>query len=81
MIAVEKFRLEHGGRLPESLQELTFADPTWGIDPFTDEPLKYRRNEVGYIVYSVGKNEVDDGGEIVEKRKDDRRDWFLRIDR
>ena len=32
------------------------------IDPFTGQPLVYRRAGEGFIVYSLGSNEKDDGG-------------------
>jgi hypothetical protein len=32
------------------------------IDPFTGQPLVYRRDGEGFIVYSLGSNEKDDGG-------------------
>ncbi|MCK7476509.1 MAG: hypothetical protein M0C28_02210 [Candidatus Moduliflexus flocculans] len=32
------------------------------IDPFTGKPLVYRREGEGFIVYSLGSNQKDDGG-------------------
>jgi len=32
------------------------------IDPFTRQPLIYRRKANGFLLYSVGRNLVDDGG-------------------
>jgi len=32
------------------------------IDPFSDKPLVYRKGEDGFMLYSVGKNFIDDGG-------------------
>jgi len=31
-------------------------------DPFSTGPLRYKRTEAGYVVYSVGANGKDDGG-------------------
>ncbi|MFW6133786.1 MAG: hypothetical protein ACOC8F_07800 [Planctomycetota bacterium] len=31
-------------------------------DPFTDEPLVYKRTDDGYVLYSLGSNRKDDGG-------------------
>jgi hypothetical protein len=31
-------------------------------DLLDGEPLKYRRTKTGYVLYSVGWNEKDDGG-------------------
>jgi len=61
--ALRLFRSEHG-RWPASLNELvpgllSKVPP----DPFSDRPLVYRRTDVGYLLYSVGGNGVDDGGQ------------------
>jgi hypothetical protein len=32
------------------------------LDPFDEEPIRYRRGEVGYVLYSVSHNQKDDGG-------------------
>jgi len=34
------------------------------IDPFTGKPLVYRREGEGFIVYSLGTNQKDDGGRM-----------------
>ena len=34
------------------------------IDPFSGEPLKLKRTDDGWIIYSVGDNGVDDGGDL-----------------
>lgn len=53
-------------RPPNSLEELVpdyFASVP--VDPFTpdESPLQYRLTEDGFLVYSVGPNGVDDGGQ------------------
>ena len=53
------------GMYPESLAELVkvgFLEEV-PIDPFSDEPLVYRKTDDGFILYSVGMNFVDDGGQ------------------
>jgi hypothetical protein len=35
------------------------ADTT---DPFTGKPLVYRRTECGFVLYSLGPDQHDDGG-------------------
>jgi len=63
--ALERFRLSKG-QYPESLdglapQFVTKLPP----DVMNGEPLRYRRTEDGkFVLYSVGWNEVDDGGVI-----------------
>ena len=67
-------------RVPEELSDLTptFLDavPT---DPFDGEPLRYRVMENGYIVYSIGDNQRDDGG--AERTEGGRLnyDWFFTV--
>ncbi|HEY2084309.1 MAG TPA: hypothetical protein VGI88_16130 [Verrucomicrobiae bacterium] len=61
-IAIEQFRLAKG-YLPENLATLTpkFL-PEVPIDPFDGQPLRYRRLDKGYMVYSIGKDRRDHGG-------------------
>ncbi len=63
-IAVERFRLAHH-RWPQPLQEIV---PNYleklPDDPFGDGPLLYRRTKEGVVIYSVGPNEKDDGGDV-----------------
>ena len=63
--ALERYRREHG-QFPESL---TALQPQFiqklPHDIINGEPLKYHRSESGqYVLYSVGWNEVDDGGAV-----------------
>jgi hypothetical protein len=64
-LAIERFRRPHGGVSPTSLADLV---PQYlqsiPDDPFSGKPLVYRRDDDGYIVYSVGSNRADDGGKI-----------------
>lgn len=61
-LAIECYQIRHH-RLPETLADLTpallSAVPT---DPFTGEPLRYHRTDKGFIVYSVDRDGLDDGG-------------------
>ena len=62
VVEVERFRAANGGRLPTSLEELPApTDRSLRTDPFGDA-LKYRVLEVGYVVYSLGPDRIDDGG-------------------
>ena len=61
-LAVERFRLVNGA-LPEKLEDLVPACiGALPADPFIGKPLRYKKLEKGYIIYSVGENERDDGG-------------------
>ncbi len=59
-LAVRVYAIEQGGK-PETLAALVpdYLDEL-PVDPFTREPLKYRRGENGYQVYSVGPDKKDD---------------------
>jgi hypothetical protein len=62
-IALKRFQLKHGN-FPEKISELTpeFLASV-PLDPVDGQPLRYRRNADGtYLLYSVGANGVDDGG-------------------
>jgi hypothetical protein len=62
-IAIARWRADHGGALPASLDELVPAYvSTRLIDPYSGAGLKYTSHAGGYRVYSVGRNRTDDGG-------------------
>ena len=64
-IALERYRLAHG-EYPESLDALSpqFIDKL-PHDIINGQPLHYRRTSDGqFVLYSVGWNETDDGGEV-----------------
>jgi hypothetical protein len=51
------------GRYPENLEALVPGIlREVPIDPFTGKPFIYRREGEGFIVYSLGTNQKDDGG-------------------
>ncbi len=70
-LAVERWRLAHG-TLPDKLDEpFLHALPA---DPFDGQPLRYKRLDKGYVVYSTGEDGVDDGG-------DEKKDITFRVER
>ncbi|MCH7721184.1 MAG: hypothetical protein IH988_09395, partial [Planctomycetes bacterium] len=78
-LALSAYRFDHGS-YPASLQDLdgTYL-PLPALDPYIDGPFCYERRDDGYILYSVGPNQVDDGG---RKRRWNRRTltWDLDYD-
>jgi hypothetical protein len=62
VVAVERYRVATGG-LPTSLEPISteFLNPP-PVDPFDGQPIRYAKTDAGYRVYSIGQNEVDDGG-------------------
>ena len=82
-IALKRFQLAHG-KWPKTLNELApDIIPTVPIDPFDGKPLKYHLNADGkYLLYSVGKDGVDNGGNPTNSSPNDTsfvwqvgRDW------
>ena len=51
------------GSCPKTLAEAGIDAP---IDPFTGKPLVYRAEGKGFVLYSTGKDRVDDGGTVSE---------------
>jgi hypothetical protein len=58
--AVRAYRLKHG-RYPATLAEAGVAD--LNKDPFTGAEFIYKTSEQGFLVYSVGEDGRDDGGQ------------------
>jgi hypothetical protein len=76
--ALERFRHKHG-QYPENLAALA---PVFiaqlSTDPITGEPFKYRRQaDSQFLLYSVGWDEKDDGGNssVRHKKKSPGEDW------
>jgi hypothetical protein len=70
--ALERYRRAHG-QFPEKLDLLIpqFAEKLTS-DIITGLPLHYRREENGdYLLYSVGWNTVDDGGNVATSKKEE----------
>lgn len=63
VLAVERHRLAHQNQLPNKLSELAPPlPPSLRLDPFTGRNLEFKKSASGYLVYSVGRNRMDDGG-------------------
>ena len=86
VVAIELYRrLEQ--TLPDDLADL--GDPARVADPLAASPLQYRREQDGYVVYGVGANGQDDGGDLGVLTNphaigwwippDDAPDWGLRV--
>ena len=65
ILAIERWRLEKG-QYPEELSELVSAGfiKELPMDPFSDKPLIYSRTNDNFILYSLGPNFRDDGGQV-----------------
>lgn len=40
-------------------------------DQFAEKQMTYQKTETGYLLYSIGSNQEDDGGKSFDERKDD----------
>jgi hypothetical protein len=62
-LALERYRLQHGAKLPEQLAQLTPAIlAALPADPIDGAPLRFHKLDQGYVVYSIGADGSDDGG-------------------
>ena len=62
-MAIERWRLAHGGALPAWLGDLVPQYlPAVPEDPLDGKPLKYHTHKTGYVVYSIGEDGLDQGG-------------------
>jgi hypothetical protein len=76
--ALERYRLAQG-TFPEKLDQLAprFLSNV-PLDPMIDQPFHYQRTDDGwFLLYSVGLNGTDDGGEMTSGIKGDKEenDW------
>ena len=80
-VALERHRLDRG-EYPETLDALV---PTYAkripSDPFSGKPLVYSRQPEGYVLYSIGPNNKDDGGVESDENPRERDDVAVRIAR
>lgn len=82
LCALVSYREAHGA-LPESLEQLVPAYLNHVPHDIMDgKPMRYRRNEDGgCVIWSIGKNRVDDGGvpKNTLKSRKDRLDWAVEL--
>ena len=78
-LAVERYRLSHGG-WPDSLDALVPAYlPRVPIDPYNGAPLRFVRKTDRVVVYSVGPDGQDDGGNVAKNPYKPGRDIGFRL--
>jgi len=70
IIAALRFKIDKG-QYPEDMAELQQSGyiKEIPIDPFSDQPLVYKRTEDNFTLYSVGFNFKDDGGQVYRDKK------------
>jgi len=83
-LAVIRFK-QSTGDYPESLDDLVAAGylKNLPMDPWSDKPLVYKRTDDGFMLYGVGSNFKDDGGQVFRddkgkvKKYADEGDWLF----
>lgn len=73
-LAIIDYHREHGS-YPENLEQTGAKNL---IDPFTGKSLIYRREPEGFVIYSVGDDQTDDGGHYDLKEPWNDKDIVLR---
>ena len=63
IIAIEQYRRTNGERIPENWNALSNIQAPL-IDPHSGQPLKFFASGGRYVVYSIGPNRRDDGGDV-----------------
>jgi hypothetical protein len=76
ILALQRWQSDKG-QYPAALDELVAAGYLKLLpqDPFSDKPLVYRRADGDFVLYSLGYNFADDGGESAKDRKGRPRMW------
>jgi hypothetical protein len=74
-LALERYRLADG-KLPDNLTELVpgYLESV-PKDPFDGKDLRYKKLEAGFIVYSIGEDQIDDGGKEKDLRTTESPNW------
>ncbi|MCK5225214.1 MAG: hypothetical protein KAQ89_00700 [Planctomycetes bacterium] len=76
VIAILRYKKDNGD-YPENLEQLVKSGylKELPIDPWSEEPLIYKKTEDDFMLYSVGLNFIDDGGEVFRNKKGKVRQW------
>jgi len=65
IVAILRYKKDTGS-YPDSLQELKAAGhlKELPMDPYSDKPIIYKKTGENFILYSIGRNFTDDGGQF-----------------
>lgn len=76
VLALKRWRLEKDA-YPQTLDELIAGEFLKELpsDPYSDKPLIYKKTDDDFILYSVGQNFTDDGGQYARDRNGNIRKW------
>ena len=70
---LEEYRIAHGNQYPDKLDELPDLPAHLNQEVLSEQPLRYQRKGDGYLLYSIGWNQKDDGGVLAKDDKEG--DW------
>jgi hypothetical protein len=71
-VALETFRTTHANSYPGSLAQLTPSIlSTVPLDPFDGQPLRFVKRGSGYLLYSIGPDLFDNGGQPMRGKSGD----------
>lgn len=65
-IAAQRYRLKTG-HLPETLAEISDPESQF-VDPYDNQPLRFQSNATRIVIYSIGENQNDDGGQVTDSK-------------
>ena len=69
-LAIERFRRSNSNSLPDNLAQLVPAYlSAVPVDSFDGKPLRFKKRNQGYVVYSVGRDLQDDSGTEYDRNK------------
>jgi len=75
MVALRRYKIEHG-HWPQTLDLIKQqVDKEILTDPHTNGPFVYKLTDDGFVLYSKGKNNIDEAG----RKKDEVDDWPIWI--
>ncbi len=60
-LAAERYRLVNG-HWPHSFEEMAEFLPEVPLDPYDGQPLRMRKTDDGLVIYSIGRDKIDDNG-------------------
>jgi hypothetical protein len=75
-LALKRYQLRHGQYPPALSALVPELLPALPLDPADGQPLRYRlKSDGAFLLYSVGENGVDDGGDAAPEKKSESVSW------
>jgi hypothetical protein len=75
-LALKRYQLRHGQYPPALSALVPELLPALPLDPADGQPLQYRlKSDGAFVLYSVGENDVDDGGDASPAKESESVNW------